>query len=296
MNQISSVLLDFLTLFTSIIVEAMPFILLGISFSILVSLFMNDKMVLKIKNANPLVRMPLIGLVGVFMPVCECGNVPIARRLLQNKFSISETTVFLVAAPIVNPITFISTYQAFNFDPSIAWLRISLGYLMAITAGLLFLRSHRSKYIEEKFENLCKDHAHYESKAKKAIDIFSSEFILLIKMLFLGAFIASAIQILVPREIIASLNNNIILSILAMMVLAFVVSICSNIDAFFALSFSNIFPSSSLLAFMLFGPVIDIKMLTLLKSTFKNRYLVKLSIVIFVFVLIACLGVSVVKK
>jgi uncharacterized membrane protein YraQ (UPF0718 family) len=95
-------------------------------------------------------------------------------------------------------------------------------------------------------------------------------------VLIIGSAIASSIQVFVPREIILNLGQGTISSIIAMMILAAVVSICSTVDSFFVLSFSATFTSSSLIAFLIFGPMIDIKAIGLMLSIFKPKMIVYL--------------------
>lgn len=299
MGELNKAAQDFFTLFSSIIVEATPFILIGIIVSVIVALFINDSLIQKFLPKNRLGRLATVGLIGIFMPVCECGNVPVARRMINRKFSIAETTVFLVAAPIVNPITLISTLEAFNFNPSIGWFRVVAGYTISIIMGYYFINLSRKKsyqpneYISKKFLASCNIHHHYKSKVDEALTIFSSEFVLMFKMLILGAIIAALFQVIIPREWVVFLNNNPLLAIVSMMLLAFVISICSNIDAFFALSFYPAFPLSSLIAFMLYGPIVDIKMIALLKTTFTTKYIIQYVTIATALVLLISLGYQV---
>jgi uncharacterized membrane protein YraQ (UPF0718 family) len=99
-------------------------------------------------------------------------------------------------------------------------------------------------------------------------------------MLFIGAFIAALMQVLIPREVLYTLGTHPVLSVLAMLLLGFIVSMCSNVDAFFALAYSTSFTLGSLLTFMIFGPMIDIKILTMLRKTFTKKFLLYLTIIV----------------
>jgi uncharacterized membrane protein YraQ (UPF0718 family) len=102
----------------------------------------------------------------------------------------------------------------------------------------------------------------------------------MLKMLCLGAVIAGLTQVFVPRDVLTSVGGDPFLSILAMTGLAFVISICANVDAFFALAYSNTFTAGSIVAFLVFGPMIDIKMLALMRTTYKTRLLVVMTLVV----------------
>lgn len=275
---------DFSTLFFGIIIEALPFVLLGVLVSILVGLYVDTKVVFKYLPKNRILSHIILSLLGVFMPVCECGNVPVLRRLLSKGFSVSHAVTFLLAAPILNPITAWSTYEAFkDIAPEVIWIRLLAAFIIANLVGLIIstFKDQESLLTPAFYEEVCAhDHSHEQSKFAQAVDIFQTEFVEVMKMMVLGAFIAASIQIFVPRDVILEIGSNPVLSIISMLVLAFVVSICANVDAFFALSYSAIFSIGSLVSFLVFGPMIDIKILTMLKTTFKMRFLIELSILI----------------
>ncbi len=280
----TTILQDLITIFLGITVEAFPFLIIGVCFSVFVELFIKSEWILKIIPKNRFISHPLIALIGVFMPVCECGNVPVARRFLMHKFTVSQTITFLLAAPIINPITFISTLEAFNFDRTIALYRVLAAYIIAVLLGILisfkknqedFLTTNMVHEIE-----MCEhDHLH-EGRFEKGLEVFKDEFFTTAKLLMIGALIAAITQTVLPRNIIESVGSSPTLSILAMLILAFIVSICSNIDAFFALAYVNTFTTGSLLTFMVFGPMIDMKILTMLKSTFKTKLLIYITVIV----------------
>jgi uncharacterized membrane protein YraQ (UPF0718 family) len=64
------------------------------------------------------------------------------------------------------------------------------------------------------------------------------------------------------------------------MLLAFIMSLCSNVDAFFAAAFAGTFSPGSLVAFLVFGPMINVKTLVMMTSTFKARALFWLTVIV----------------
>jgi uncharacterized protein len=124
------------------------------------------------------------------------------------------------------------------------------------------------------------DHQHAPGRWQEGFEIFRDEVSLMLKMLCLGAVIAGLTQVFVPRDVLTSVGGDPFLSILAMTGLAFVISICANVDAFFALAYSNTFTAGSIVAFLVFGPMIDIKMLALMRTTYKTRLLVVMTLVV----------------
>ena len=282
-KQLPHRLQDFLTLTTSVIIESLPFVLLGILLSILVQVWLPDQFIIKLLPKRPPLRRLCIACLGVFFPVCECGNVPLARGLIVQGFTVAESLVFLLAAPIINPITIFTTHQAFRGDNTILIGRLLGGLLIANIVGWLYSKHKQPKQLlTPAFAAACAapDTHQHDSRLSKSIQIFSREANSILPALFIGAGVAGAIQTIVPRTVLTTLGANPIWSIVAMLLLAFVVSICSNVDAFFALAFANTFTAGSLVSFLVFGPIIDIKMLSLMRTTYRPKVLIQIAVVV----------------
>jgi len=275
---------DFLTLSTSVIVESMPFVVLGILLSIAVQVWVPSSWMMRFMPRNPFARRAVISLLGVFLPVCECGNVPLARGLIIKGFTVSESMTFLLAAPILNPITIITTHQAFGWDDNILVARIVGGFLIANVVGWVFSRHpNQQGLLTERFASECRiadAHEQRDARFSRSVDLFRREASVILPALFIGSVVAGGIQVLVPRSVLVTLGSNPLWSILAMMVLAFIISICSNVDAFFVLPFASTFMPGSIVTFLVFGPVIDIKMLALMRTTFTTRVLVQVTVLV----------------
>ena len=318
MNQLNNVL----TLFFSLLVEAMPFLLLGVLFSSALLLFVDERKLIASVPRNPLLAAFVGSLIGFIFPVCECGNVPVARRLMVQGAPISMSIGFLLAAPTVNPIVFWATWTAFRDQPEIVFMRVGFSLIIATIVGWVFstqrdlrpllqpaiarsmpvprYRSRRGKKNEESVSDLLQsgtfilgqsgkvqlDGDLLQAAALVANPVLSKPIPVRLQMmldnvvlelrelggiLVIGSAIAAIVQVSIPRETILSLGQDNVTSILAMLVLACVISICSTVDAFFALSFASVFTSGSLLAFLIFGPMIDLKNIALLWSVFKGR-------------------------
>ena len=275
---------DFLTLTISVIIESLPFVVLGILLSIGVQVWIPDDTFLRILPRNPVLRRVTISLLGVLLPVCECGNVPLARGLIVKGLTVSESMTFLLAAPIVNPITIITTAQAFGWNSGILVARLLGGFLIANLVGWLFSRHpDQQSLLTDRFAAECRLPPRGQqpgTRWQKSVDLFVHEAGSILPALFLGAVAAGLVQVLVPRQILVTLGSNPVWSIIALMVLAFVISVCSNVDAFFILPFASTFLPGAIASFLVFGPLIDIKMLALMRTTFRTRVLVQLTIVI----------------
>jgi uncharacterized protein len=268
---------------------------LGALVSAVIRLVGSTERLIHLLPKRPLLRRLSISLLGTFMPVCECGNVPVARGFIIRGLSVSESMTFLLAAPILNPVTLLSTSQAFRLDPSIVWIRMAGALLIAnLVGGLIALHKNQMELVSKGFYNtLCEveatdehGHHHHEhdhhhvSRWQEGIVVFRDEVSLMLKMLCFGAIIAGLTQVFVPREVLTTLGSHPVLSILAMIALAFIISICSNVDAFFALAYSSTFTVGSIVAFLVFGPMIDIKMLALMRTTYKTRLLAGVTLVV----------------
>jgi len=275
---------DFLTLSISVIIESLPFVVLGIALSIVVQVWVPDHLFLKVLPKNRIGRRVVISLLGVLLPVCECGNLPLARGLIVKGLTVSESMTFLLAAPIVNPITILTTYQAFGWNDGILVSRLLGGFLIANLIGWLYSRhSAQQSLLTDRFAAECRvpaGHSHGETRWQQSVQLFVRETGVILPALFLGSVVAGLVQVAVSRQVLVTLGSNPVWSIVAMMVLAFIISICSNVDAFFILPFASTFLPGAIVAFLVFGPMIDIKMIALMRTTFRTRVLLQITLVV----------------
>ncbi|NJL88675.1 MAG: permease [Coleofasciculaceae cyanobacterium SM2_1_6] len=321
------------TLFLSLLVEAIPFLILGVLLSSLLLLFVDEKKLISALPKNPLLGALAGSCAGFLFPVCECGNVPVARRLLVQGAPAPVAIGFLLAAPTINPIVIWSTWVAFREQPEVVVLRVVFSLTIATVIGFIFssqadmqplLQPSVTRFMSRPSTNSGSRSDQPESQpqtipsqtptllqsgsyilgggvmqrldlgllsSSPVIAATSPESALAQKLrlfmensiqelrelggvLVLGSAIAAFLQVAVPREIIIGLGQGPVLSIIAMMVLAAVVSICSTVDSFFALAFASTFTSGSLLAFLVFGPMVDLKSLGLMLSVFKTRAII----------------------
>ena len=284
---------DFLTFLISIVVEALPFVVLGIIISVAVQVWLPEGWLLRRLPKCRWVRQVTISLLGVFVPVCECGNVPLARGLLVQGLSVSESLVFLLAAPVLNPVTIITTQQAFANDPVVLAGRVAGGFVIANMVGWVFMKRRRDELLQPDFIKTCQISSHtHERRLVRSLELFRREANHMGPALLFGAAVAALVQVAVPREILLTLGSNPAWSIAAMLALAFVISICSNVDAFFALAFKDTFTAGSLVSFLTFGPMIDIKLLSLMRTTYQPKVLVQVSLLVLLVSAAIGLGVN----
>ncbi|MEH2404307.1 permease [Nostoc sp.] len=308
----------------------MPFLLLGVLLSSLLLFFVDERKLVEKMPKNPLLGALVGSMIGFLFPVCECGNVPIARRFLIQGVPTPVAIGFLLAAPTINPVVIWATWTAFRDQPEIVVLRVVFSLAIATIIGFVFSfqkdlnpivqpaiarymkfnppaqpqTKRRGKHYQvqqqEAIPNILQSGTYIlggkagiplridsnlvqattpisntnkplADKLRLVVDNSVQEFRELGGVMILGSAIAAAIQVLAPRELILSLGAGPISSIVVMLILAVVVSICSTVDSFFALSFASTFSSGSLLAFLVFGPMIDIKGIGLMLSIFKPK-------------------------
>lgn len=268
---------DWITLSLSVMIEALPFVMLGICIAIIVQVWLPAERLLTYLPQQPLLRRACLSLLGIALPVCECGNVPLARGLLAKGLTPSESLVFLLAAPVLNPVTIITTQQAFAGDMTILWARVFGGFAIANLVGWVYARRPAEELLTNTFVASCQADHVQQSKRVASLAIFRREVQAMLPALVVGAGLAGLVQVLVSREVLVSLGSQPVWSVIAMVALAFIVSICSNVDAFFALAFRQTFMTGALVSFLTFGPMIDIKMLSLLRTTYRPNVLLQVS-------------------
>ena len=280
---------DGLTLSISVLIESMPFVILGVLLSIVVQVWVPPGMIERWMPRRAWARRMALSLLGMFVPVCECGNVPFARGLMMRGFTVPETLTFLIAAPIVNPIVIITTHQAFGFDDGILVVRLLGGFAVANLIGWLYSKHpDPDALVTERFAASCElandpDATRGLDRGRRSLAQFVVELRAVMPALIIGSALAGAVQVLVPRSALLAIGSNPALSIVAMIALAMIVSICSNVDSFFALSFASTFTPGSIVAFLLVGPLVDVKMLALLRTTFRTKVLVGLVVIVVLF-------------
>lgn len=264
---------DGLTLTLSVLIESLPFVALGVVLSIAIQVWVPAHVIHRLLPKRAWPRRLALAALGMLIPVCECGNVPFARGLMMRGLTPGDTLGFLVAAPIVNPIVIVTTHQAFGMDGGILLMRILGGYAIAVLIGWVFsLHPEPETLLTERFRIACDDaHEAHGTRLARSLSQFIVELRAVMPALIVGSAVAGAVQVLIPRSALVAIGSDPVLSIVAMMLLAITVAICSNVDSFFALSFASTFTTGSIVAFLLTGPVVDIKMIALMRTTFSAR-------------------------
>jgi uncharacterized protein len=272
---------DGITVFLGVIVEAAPFLLLGVLVSQALAVFLSGERLLAWLPRGRLSSLAALAGLGALFPVCECGNVPVARRLVARGVPTAAAMVFVLSAPALNPVVALSTYAAFREHPAMVGYRLGLTLVVALGVGLL-LSVHPSPA-----DLLRRQPAHLHAEAtvgRRRLAIFAggalAEFVEMGSVLVVGAFLAAVTQSVIPRAALLGIGQGPVLSVVAMMLLAVVLSVCSTVDAFIALAYAGTFTDGSLLAFLVFGPMIDIKSLLLMLTVFSAKTVVFVAVIV----------------
>jgi uncharacterized membrane protein YraQ (UPF0718 family) len=267
----------FLLVFSSIVIEALPFILLGALASAAIAVFLPESALVRLARLPLALQIPGAALGGMAFPVCECGSVPVARRLIARGVHPGAGITFMLASPALNPIVLTSTWVAYGGHVRGAEMvagRAGLGVLAAAAAGLAIGRTRAADLLRPR----ASDHAHPHAAAGRSADFSShlvADFLFMGKFIVLGAALSALVQTAVPESTISTLGGAPVLSALSLMAVAFVLSLCSEADAFIAASFTSFSPGAQL-AFLAFGPLADLKLAVLYGATFRRWFLVRL--------------------
>jgi len=267
----------FFVIFGALLIQALPFVMLGATAAALVEVFVPIGTLEKLGGLPRPLQLPAAALAGVAFPICECGSVPVARRLMQRGLMPSAAVTFMLAAPVLNPIVIASTYVAFRGRTTLWTIvagRFLLGMLVAIAVGWVIGNRSKDELLkpnpEEAHEHLL-ELGRPEARWRRFFVHLGNDFLFMGRYLLLGATIAAAIQTFLPTSWLTSLAQRQVLSVLALMALAAALSLCSESDAFVAASFVQFGPAAQL-GFLVFGPMVDLKLVALYAGTFRRGF------------------------
>jgi uncharacterized membrane protein YraQ (UPF0718 family) len=265
------------TVFVSVMVQAVPFLAFGVALSAVIAVFVPRSFWAKALPRHPVAAVPAASLAGVVLPGCECGSVPIAGSLIRRGVTPAAALAFLLAAPAINPIVLTATAVAFPGNPQMVAARAIASLIVAVTMGWLWLRLGKSEWIRLPHRPDLDDAS--RSRAFWAAcrhDIMHAGGFLVI-----GAAAAATINVIVPESWLQRLAADPILSVLALATLAVLLSICSEADAFVAASLSQ-FSLTSRLVFLVVGPMVDLKLISMQAGVFGRRFALRFAPATFV--------------
>ena len=299
----------FFSLLLALFLEAAPFLLLGSLVGALVETYLSQEF---LARRLPRSRWGAVALglgAGLVLPTCECGVVPVVRRLLGKGVPPATALTYLLAAPVVNPVVLISTYVAFQGKWSMVLGRVAVVGLTAVTVGLYYSRRGTAQILRNGADPCIQplgqmltapapapapacgcghEHAPGQKGFMRVLVHTGEEFMHMSLYLLAGAIAAAASKAFLPVWLLTAVQDNLLLSVGALMALAVLLSVCSEADAFVAASFLG-FPGAAQLAFIALGPMVDLKLLAMFGGTFRKRVVLVLALVPTVMVLVLSL-------
>ena len=267
------------TIFVSIAIAAMPFLVLGVTISAIVAAFVPDGFLQRALPQRPELAVPVAAVSGMALPGCECGSVPIAGRLVSRGAQPAAALTFLLSAPAINPIVLVSTAVAFPGRPDVVAGRFVASLLAATAVGLIWTRIGRDEWIARARR---RGHSHGEvSRGALFANTAQHDLLHAGGFLIVGAAAAATLQTVVPRSVLDTVAGSGFWSVLALAGLAVLLAICSEADAFVAASMTQ-FSMTSRLTFMVVGPMVDVKLIALQTGTFGRSFALRFAPLTFV--------------
>ncbi|HAN70458.1 MAG TPA: hypothetical protein DCQ36_02560 [Actinobacteria bacterium] len=255
------------TIFIAIVVQALPFLMLGVLLSGAIIAFVPPTLWQRILPKNPALAVPVAGCAGLALPGCECASVPIGGALMKSGVKPAAALTFLLAAPAINPVVLASTWVAFPGQPEMMVARFVASLAVAIMMGWLWLRFGKAEWLRP----LMREHLHGATKFETFRRTATHDFLHAGGFLVIGAGVAAILDAAVPVSVMDSIADNPVLAILAMALLAVILCVCSEADAFIAASFTQFSPTA-MLAFMVVGPMVDLKLVGMQAGIFGRRF------------------------
>jgi uncharacterized protein len=265
------------TIFVAIAVQAMPFLVLGVTVSGAIAAFVPQEVLPRLLPKRDVLSVPVAAVAGAALPGCECGSVPIAGRLVSRGAPAAAALTFLLSAPAINPVVLVATAVAFPGKPEVVLARLLASLLAATSVGLLWSRFGR----DDLLDRMRKSHSHEGPPLTVFTSTAQHDFLQAGGFLIIGAATAATLQTAVPRDILDSVASSGVLAVLALGALAVVMAICSEADAFIAASLTQ-FSMTARLAFMVVGPMVDVKLIALQTGTFGGRFAARFAPLTFV--------------
>jgi len=265
------------TIFVAIAVQAMPFLVLGVSVSAAIAAFVPPGAIARLMPRDPVLAVGVAALAGAALPGCECGSVPIARRLIARGVTPAAALTFLLSAPAVNPVVLVSTAVAFPGQPRMVVGRLVASLLASVTVGLLWTALGRDALAGRTL----RDRPETGSRAAVFTATAAHDFLSAGGFLVIGSAAAALVQTAVPRSVVDAFTSPGWVAVLALALFAVLLSICSEADAFVAASLRQ-FPLTARLAFLVVGPMVDLKLIALQAGTFGRSFALRFAPLTFV--------------
>ncbi len=303
---------DFAFAFLSVLFEGIPFLLLGSIISGFVDVFVSAERITKLLPSRLGPAIFISGLLGLIFPMCECGSVVIIRRFLKKGLPLSCATAYMLGAPILSPIVALSTWEAFSRSTQpgpllMVSLRLGIGYLIAVGLGFLIQHLPKKRILQPGILEAPPARRRSglsistEPGAQASSDVLTSvprrlllavqsataDFLDVAFFFIIGTAITCLFNTGIRQDVLTPLASTPLLGIATLMSLAGLLGLCSTTDAFVAWTFTAFAPSAKL-AFLVFGPMFDLKLFWLYGLVFRRRFVIGLGVALFLIVALIC--------
>ncbi|OIJ69736.1 hypothetical protein WN71_001950 [Streptomyces mangrovisoli] len=275
------VMQSWMTVFVAVVVQALPFLVFGVLLSAALAVFVPPAFFARALPSRPALAVPVAGMAGAMLPGCECASVPVAGALVRRGVTPAAALAFLLSAPAINPIVLTATAVAFPHNPEMVVGRFVASLLVACVMGWLWQRLGRTDWLRPP--------AHEPHEGGTRIEAFWSsvrhDVMHAGGFLVLGAMAAATLKAVAPASWLRTAASNPLVAILALAVLAVLLSICSEADAFVAASLTQ-FSMTAKLAFLVVGPMIDLKLFAMQAGTFGRAFALRFAPTTFVLAIV----------
>jgi hypothetical protein len=261
------------TVFVAVCVQALPFLVLGVVLSGLIAAFVSPAALGRLLPKRPALAVPVAGLAGAVLPGCECASVPVARRLIGQGLPDSAALAFLLAAPAINPVVLVATAVAFPGEPGMVVARFTGSLATAVVMGWLWSRFGRPEWIAERVRRRAQPGSG-GARWWVFLETARHDLVAAGGFLVLGGLTSAVLNVAVPASWVESLAGHLVLGIVVMALLAVLLALCSEADAFVAASLGSL-PLLPRLVFLVVGPAVDVKLFALQSGTFGRGFAIR---------------------
>lgn len=266
------------TIFSGVFVQAVPFLVLGVLLSGLIATFVTPERLARWLPKKPAAAVVAAGVSGAALPGCECGSVPVARRLFGEGAVGAAALTFMLAAPAINPVVVVATVVAFPGQPLMVAARVAASLATALIMGMAWSKWGRQEWVTRRLPH---QYANAGPRWLRFTEAARHDFLQASAFLVVGAAAAAALHVLVPPWVFEHLAGQLLLGVITMAVLAFLLALCSEADAFVAASLTMV-PLVPRLVFLVVGPAIDVKLFAMQSGMFGRAFALRFAPLTFV--------------
>lgn len=301
MNAFSFNLSDFIFVWWALLYEAMPFVVVGTLLSGFVERCVSRETVARLFPKNRALGIAMSACVGLIFPMCECGIVPVVRRLMRKGVPVSCAITYMLASPIINPLVILSTVIAFRAKGPmsmetvgaglrVAGIRVGLGYIVAVGMGIIVWKLlGEGNILLRRFQAVSDDvpQRHRGGVFGDTLLLAAGDFMEICATLVVGTGLAALVNSGFSRAAMESFSSDPITAVASMSALAIGLNLCSEADAFVAKGFYA-FPGAAKMAFLVLGPMVDIKLIVMYTTVFRPKAIVAISGLTTLMVFVIC--------